>query len=435
MIQILLLLALGGLMHAAGTFAPSSATLGGAELAFGYLLLTAYFNGKLVSRFGLPKLTGYILAGIVVGPSVLGLVEKSMAIELKMVGDAATALLALQAGSELEIKAIRPLFRTIRSMTAWAVFGTMLVLTGVLMAIRPLIPFLDVLPFTSALAVCATLGVAMSAQSPAVVMALLGETKADGIVSRTILAMVVIADLAVIVTYGIASSAATAVVRGQADLGVAIGSIAWEVLGSLVVGVVIGVVISRFMMVVKAGVGLFTVMICFVMAEVGHAVHLDPLVILLAAGIYVRNVSKADAHVLVEGLEAASLPVFLVFFALAGAKLDLDLLVALALPVAIIAMSRATSLAVGSRIACARTGADPQIAKYAWFGLVPQAGLALALAELSRRTFPSFGDEAFALVVGVVATNEMIAPILLRIALLRSGEAGKRATHDFAPDH
>ncbi len=224
-------------------------------------------------------------------------------------------------------------------------------------------------------------------------------------------------------------------IGGGAGVGAAIAGITWEVGGSLVLGLVIGWLIAVFLSTVKSGIGLFTVMICFVMAEVGHAVHLDPLIILLAAGIFVRNASKADVHALVIGLEAASLPVFLVFFALAGAKLDLDLLVALALPVAIIAMSRATSLAVGSRIACARTGADPQIAKYAWFGLVPQAGLALALAELSRRTFPSFGDEAFALVVGVVATNEMIAPILLRIALLRSGEAGKRATHDFAPDH
>src|SRR6185503_14703417 len=106
----------------------------------------------------------------------------------------------LQAGSELELQAVRPMARTLVSMAGWAIFGTMVVLTGVLMAIRPLIPFLYDLPFTSALA--------MSAQSPAVVMALLGETQADGIVSRTILAMVVVADLAVIIFYGIASAGA-----------------------------------------------------------------------------------------------------------------------------------------------------------------------------------------------------------------------------------
>jgi Kef-type K+ transport system membrane component KefB len=162
---------------------------------------------------------------------------------------------------------------------------------------------------------------------------------------------------------------------------------------------------------------------------------MDPLIMLLTAGILVRNFSKADVHVMVDALDAAMLPMFLVFFALAGAKLDLSALYHLALPVAIIVMVRASSFFVGSRIACARADADERVRKFAWFGLVPQAGLALALAALVQRTFPEFGNEAFALVVGVVATNEMIAPVVLRIMLLRSGEAGKRATHDFAADH
>jgi Kef-type K+ transport system membrane component KefB len=431
-IPILLLLMLGGLMHiTSGT--PGLA--GGPELAFGYLLLTAYFNGKLVNRIGLPKLTGYIIAGIVVGPNVLGLVQKTMTHDLKMVGDMATALLALQAGSELELAAIRPQLRTIRAMALYAVIGTMVVLGVLLVVISPLVPFLDRLPFTAMVAVSATMGIAMSAQSPAVVMALIAEVRADGVLTRTILATVVIADILVIVLYGIASAAATAVVAGQADIRAAIESIGWEVFGSLGVGLFIGVCLSRFLVSVGKGVGLFTILVCFVMAQVGNAVHLDPLIILLTAGIYVGNFSKADTHTLVQGLEAAALPVFLVFFALAGAKLDLQKLVAVALPVGLIVLTRATSFYTGARIAGARSDADPVIKKFAWFGILPQAGLALALAELVRRTFPAFGDEAFALAVGVVATNEMIAPVLLRIAFLRSGEAGKRTTHDFAEDH
>ena len=435
MVPVLLLLAVGGLMHAAGTFAPSHLATAGPELAFGFLLLAAYLAGKLLNRFGLPKLTGYILAGIVAGPYALGLVAKTTTAELKIVGSAATALLALQAGCELSLAEARPMFRTIGAMTLYAVFGTMIVLTGFLLLIRPLIPFLDALPLVAAITVAATLAVALSAQSPAVVMAMIGETRADGRLTRTILAIVVMADLAVIVAYGIASSIATATVRGDADPTAAIAVIAWEVLGSLGVGLCIGLVLSRFILHVHRGVGLFAVMLCFVVAEVGHAVHLDALVIMLAAGIYLRNLSRADSHSLVERLDAASLPVYLVFFALAGAKLDLPQLAGVAIPVAMIAIVRASSFYLGSRVACARSDADPVVKKYAWFGLVPQAGLALALAELVRRSFPELGDAAFALVVGVVATNEMIAPVVLRLALLRSGEAGKRATHDFAGDH
>jgi Kef-type K+ transport system membrane component KefB len=432
-IPVLLLLALGGLMHLTGTL--TSAGAAGPELAFGYLLLSAYFNGKLVNRFGLPKLTGYILAGIVVGPHVLKFVQPDMIKQLKVVGDTATAILALQAGSEMDIPAIRPHFRVIRSLAFWAVFGTMLVLTGVLMGIRSMIPFLDAFPTTTALAVAGSLGIAMSAQSPAVVMALIGETKADGVVTRTILAMVVLADLAVIITYGIVSSFAAATVSGHADIADAVSTISWEVFGSLAVGAIVGLAIVRFLKSVGQGLGLFTIMVSFVMAEVGNAAHLDPLIILLTAGILVRNRAQEQAHVLVDGLDGGSLPVYLVFFALAGAKLELATLVDLAAPVAIIVSSRATSFFIGSKIGTARAGADPLVRKFAWMGLLPQAGLALALAQLVHDTFPSFGDKAFALIVGVVATNEMIAPIMLRIALLRSGEAGKRTTHDFAGSH
>ena len=435
MIPLLLLLAVGGLMHAAGTFAPNSAVLAGPELAFGFLLLAAYFTGKLLNRFGLPKLTGYILAGIVAGPYVLGLVDKSMTAQLKLVGSAATAILALQAGAELSLREIRPQLRTLMAMTFFAVLGTMVVLSTLLVLIRPMVPFLDALPFTAAVAVAASLGVAMSAQSPAVVMALIAETRADGVLTRTILAMVVMADLVVIITYGVTSSFATAVVKGEADPSAAIATISWEVFGSLGVGIAMGFVLASFMIHIQQSVGLFAVLMCFVVAEVGNAVHLDALIIMLACGIYVRNFSRADAHKLIDPFDAAAYPVYLVFFALAGAKLDLSKLFGVLLPVAMIVVTRATSFFVGSKIATTRTDADPVVKKFGWFGLVPQAGLALALAELVRRTFPDFGDAAFALVVGVVACNEMIAPVILRIALLRSGEAGKRATHDFAGDH
>ncbi len=427
MIPLFALLALAGLMHAARSFALGPGQPGGTSLAFGFLLLAAYFSGKVFNRLGLPRLTGYIVAGIVVGPRVLGLVEQAMTDRLKLVGGVATAIIALQAGAELNLRAVRPLFRVVRRISIFAVMGTMVVLTFTLLAMRPMIPFLGALPIEHAAAVAASIGVALSAQSPAVVMAMIGELRSEGVLTRTILTLVVVADLAVIISYGVASSAATAMIGGNVDLVVTVGGIAWEVLGSIGVGVFIGFILGQFLIRVRRGIGLFAIMVCVVVAEIGHAVQLDPLIIALAAGIFLENASRADARTLLHSFESASLPVYLVFFALAGAKLDLGTLLTLAVPVAIIVVVRATSFFLGSRLATTGPGVDPVVRKMAWLGLVPQAGLALALAELVRRTFPAFGDAAYALVVGVVATNEMIAPIVLRIALIRSGEANRRA--------
>ncbi|MCY0725644.1 hypothetical protein OVW19_28305, partial [Klebsiella pneumoniae] len=88
------------------------------------------------------------------------------------------------------------------------------------------------------------MAVALAAQSPAVVMALIGETRAEGVFTRTVLTLVIVADLVIIISYGIASSVATAVIAGKIDLGGAISGIAWEVFGSMGVGLFIGFVLG-----------------------------------------------------------------------------------------------------------------------------------------------------------------------------------------------
>ena len=191
-------------------------------------------------------------------------------------------------------------------------------------------------------------------------------------------------------------------------------------------GVAIGMVVGQYVRVVKRCAALFAVLACVVVAEIGARIHLDPLIVMLAAGIWLENFSRANAHDLLVEFESAQLPVFLVFFALAGGKIHLNELVEAIVPVVIIAATRAFWFYTGSKIACARTGALDVVRKYAWFGLVPQSGLALALALLVQATFPTFGGKAALIVFGVVGINEVISPVILRVMLMRSGEAGKR---------
>ena len=432
MIPLLLLLALGGMMHAARSFT-SDTTLAGTELAFGFLMLASYFTAKIFNRFGLPKLTGYIAAGVISGPYVLGFVTKDMGISLKVVSNAATAILALEAGAELQLKKIKPVMKTLRGVTLFAVIGSMFTIAGALFLMRPMLPNIFAnLDFTKSLVVCLAIGVALSAQSPAVVMAMLAETRAAGPLSSVMLASVVVADLTVITIFSIVLAITGAVIGGEIDVAGTALSVAWELLGSIVFGTLIGMLIGQFLLSVKKGAGLFALMICVIVAEIGTRMHLDPLIVLLAAGIWLRNFSRADATILLHNFESAQLPVFLVFFALAGSKLDIQTLWASLLPVGLIAITRASSFYFGAKLACKMSGAEDVVTKYAWFGLVPQAGLALALALVLKNTFPSFGDGAAVILFGVVGFNECIAPIVLRMMLLRSGEAGKKQGVDFA---
>ncbi|MEO6772227.1 MAG: cation:proton antiporter [Kofleriaceae bacterium] len=431
MIDALILLALTGLMQAARSF-DTGELPGGTELAFGFLLLGAFFAARICARFGLPKLTGYLLVGVVAGPYVLGLVSKDMSASLGIINGVATCILGLTAGGELDLKRVKPLLATLRSITIYGVLAAMVVLAGVLFVLHPFLPMFDNTTMVETLAICAVVAVALSAQSPAVVMALLAETRADGPLSRLVLATVVVADLVVIIVYSIVAAIAGALVGGKLELGETMMSIGWELFGSMVFGVVIGMVIARYIMSVKNGSALFALMVCVVVAEIGSRVHLDPLVVMLAAGVWLKNFSRADANALLHGFESAELPVFLVFFSLAGAKLNIFDLASMVVPVIIIAVVRATVFYFGCRIACERTHAEPAVRRYGWTGLVPQAGLSLALVVVIQKNFPTFGTPAAVLLLSVVGINQLVAPVLLRLSLVRSGEAGQRDARAFA---
>jgi Kef-type K+ transport system membrane component KefB len=426
--SLLLILALGGLMHAARSFQPEGTMVTGTTIAFGFVLLTAFFAGRIFYKIRLPKLTGYIAAGIVVGPAVLGLISPGMVEDLGIVNGVAIALIALTAGNELDLRAFRPLLGTIFWITLFAVVGTALLLGVTAFAIRGYLPFMADMPLPPAIAAEMVIGVVMADQSPAVVVALRDELRADGPVARTVLGVVVIADLVVILLFAATSSLAKPLFDTAGGASDTLGKLTWEILGSLTSGVLVGALIALYLRFVgRRGASLFIVTTCFVVAMVGAELQFDPLLVALAAGVLVRNTTK-QGDVLHHEIDLASLPVYVVFFAVAGAQIDLGVFAVVGIPAAIFVTVRGFGLVTGSKIGAKMAKAPEVVQRYAGMGLLPQAGLALALSMLFARTFPNFGAEARALTLGVVALNEIIAPAIYRWALVRSGEAGKRDT-------
>jgi Kef-type K+ transport system membrane component KefB len=425
-IAVVLLCALGLLMHAVRSFAaaPEVGDASAAALAYGFLLLAAYLAGGLFARARLPRLTGYLVTGVIVGPKALGLLSPSMVADLAPCSGVAVALIALAAGAEIELAALRPLARSIAWLTAVAVLGTMLLLALVVGCAGGLLP-LPALSSTERLAVAAVLGVALVAQSPAVVVALRDELGADGPLARTVLAVVVLSDLVVILLFAVVSSLAQAAFGARADVAATAARLAWELLGSIAAGVGIGALVAVYLARVGRSSSLLVVTACFVVAEVGMRVHFDPLLVALAAGAFVRNATRAGERLLDE-ISLASLPVQVAFFAIAGAGLHLDLLPSVGAAATVLAAVRALGFQVGGRLAARAAGAPKVVRRGVGFGLMPQAGLALALALLVDRTLPVVGAEVAAVTFSVVAINELVAPVLYRFALVRAGEAGAR---------
>ncbi|MDZ4693755.1 MAG: cation:proton antiporter [Deltaproteobacteria bacterium] len=424
--KFVLIVALAGLMHAARTFdvgLPGDSA--GTTLGFGFLLLTAYFMGRFFKQIHLPKLTGYLATGIIAGPSVLNLVSEPMVQNLKLVNGVAISLIALTAGTEMDLRSMRPLLKTIFWITATAVLGTTAILALVVFATQGMLPFMANLSPREGMMAAVVLGVVMVAQSPAVVMALRDEMRTDGPVSQVVLGVVVIGDLVVISLFAVSSSLAKAVIDGASSPLETAGLLAWEILGSGVAGVVVGFLLSLYLRKVRRSAGLFLIALSFVVAEVGQRLHFDPLLVSLSAGLFIRNISRIGDE-LNEQIQASSLPVYVLFFAVAGANLHLNVLYTVGVPAILYVGVRGIGLLWGTKLGAKIARAPEAVQKYAGYGLLPQAGLALALSLMFTKMFPEFGPDAGALTLGVVALNELVAPILYRLAILRSGEAGKR---------
>lgn len=393
-----------------------------AALGVGVILIVAYYVGQLLERFKLPHLTGYILAGLAVGPDGLGLIGVELG-TLALFNGTAIALIALTAGSELELRALRPLARSIVLLVTFAVVAGAAAIALTAFAAFELGLFLDDLPTTTAIVVCGVLGVVLAAQSPAVIVAIRKETGARGPLTDTTLGAVVVGDLLVIVLFAVAATAAGVVVGDGASLTGAAAHLAWHVLGSIAIGAGIGLALGATLRLADGGAPMLVLIACVVLAEVGERVELDPIVVAVTAGILIRNRMRDAFEKLEAGIEAIAAPMYVLFFAVAGASLHLDVLASVGVVAFVLVLARAGGLLAGGRLGAALGGAPDVVRRYGAVGLLPQAGLALALALVFAEAFPELGPEPAALALGVVALNELIAPAIWRVALTRSGEA------------
>jgi Kef-type K+ transport system membrane component KefB len=421
----ILLAIVAGLTLSARSFLPEGVSGGGATmLAFGFLLLAALQTGHVFHELRLPHLTGFLLCGAVFGPELVGLLTKDMVADLAVIKRVAVGLIALQAGCELNLRALRPRLRLVSAVGVFGFVAAFALLWGFFFVAARHLPYGEGLTDLQR-AIVAIVGANVTcALSPAVVIGIVSETRASGPVTELALSLVVLADLAIVVTFSLTESLAGTVFPLSSSGGV--GSLFAHVLGSLAVGTAVGAALALFCTRIGRKVGLFVFGLLFVVAEAGGAYHIDPLLVGLAAGLFVENISTVSGHAVVQQTEPASLPTFAVFFATVGAEIHLHDFIAVAPWALGAALLRASGFFVGLRVAAARTHMEPLLWKNLYFGMLPQAGVAIALAILVRDKFGAWGEQLSVVIFGVIVVNELSGPILWRAALVRAGEVGRR---------
>lgn len=401
----------------AGVIAPRSLFL------FGILLLTADTFGALAHDFGLPRLVGYLVAGLALGPSVTEIVPAGVLEDLGMMKRLAVGLIGLLAGAELRLSDLRLRLRPIGFILVFQAGAVLLTLWPLALAGRQWLPFLTGMEAGPLLFVALLFAVTLTVNSPMVTLALLTETRARGPLAKTTLGVVLVADVLVVLLFTVAFSLARASLGGETEGALAILSqLLREVLGSFLAGALIGAIVSLYLRFVKRELALFAVVAVFATAAAAQPLGFDLLLSLLVAGFLVENAAPVRAEPLVETLHQMAVPVFVVFFATAGAELHLQEFSAVWPLVLVIALARGSAIFLGTRIGARLARAEPVVTRHGWTGLVSQAGVALGLATIVADRLPLLGRSMQVVIVGVIAVNESLGPVLFRRGLDRAGE-------------
>ncbi len=401
---------------------------GAAEtLNLGILLLTAFIGGQVANRLGLSRVTGYIIIGLVIGPSVLGFLSDAEVADLRPFSGLAIALIAVTAGGELNLRRLRGSYRSLTSITLVQTATILLFVGAAVILLRDYLPFTVGRSWNVVLAVAIVFAAIAVASSPSVAIAVITDTKSKGPVSTTVLGVTVLKDVLVIVLFAIALSATFSLVEPDAAREGVVADLVREIGGSLVGGLVAGVVIAAYLRLVNQHLVLFTIAMAWIMVEIATILHLEILLMALTAGFAVENLLPVEGTRFVEALEAASLPLYAVFFSLAGASVHLAELAEVWVWAFVLVGVRALAIFLGTNWG-GRIGNSPEaVRRTSWSAFISQAGVALGMAELLSREFPTWGAELYGFFVGMVAVHELIGPVMAKWSLDRAGEVGAAA--------
>ena len=420
-----LLVVLAALIAAVRVAAPTRDVASSTLLGLGILIFGGYIAAHLAENLGLPHLTGYIVAGLLLGPHTLGLVSDDTIQGLRPTNSVALALIALTAGAELSFDLLRRGARSLACAIGAHLFIVLPMTFAALLALRRFLPFLQALPLAGAAAAALLWAVIAMSRSPSSTLGVISQLRPSGPLTTHVLSVVISMDLVVLIAFSIARQvAASALEPGGGASFAALSELGTTLTGSLACGTTVGLVIALWLKLVKRQLLLFLLVVAYAGTQLAGYFHFEPLLLFLTAGFVVSNLT-GQGEQLMDLVGAGGQIVFVVFFALAGAHVDLGL-IARVWPIAITLWAvRAVATVIGSRAAGAVAGDPLVVRRWAGFSMLSQAGTTITLSTAVGDRFPVLAGLT-AIAVAVAALDELTGPLLFKWSLDRAGETGKQ---------
>ncbi|MBD3369061.1 hypothetical protein GF402_01705 [Candidatus Fermentibacteria bacterium] len=390
----------------------------------GLAVIVGLYAGKLARLAGLPSVIGYLLVGACAGESVLNLFPGHLVDSMGFVTNLALGFVAFGIGLELSAMILRKLGRSIVLIILLESFGAFIIV------------FLAVLGITGGnLPLAIVFGALAPASAPAGTVAVIQDCKAKGKLTQALYAVVGFDDGLAILIYGFAAAAAKGLVSSGPSVGLLRSIIvpAWEIFAGVLLGVLAGTAYTMLVKRLRSAADIPALTFGFVALVCGIAMqyHLSLILANMTLGFLVANTSRRVTVNRISGQNRALMPLlFVLFFFLAGAHLDLSALPSLGILGGVYVLGRIAGKMGGAYLGAAAGGAENRIKRYLGMGILSQAGVAIGLSLIAAQDFERIGTPQALGISSIVVTTiaatcivfEVLGPIMAKIALRKAGE-------------
>ncbi|WP_132995952.1 cation:proton antiporter [Sporanaerobacter acetigenes] len=379
------------------------------------ILFAGMGTAKILSKFKLPNVTGYLIAGLIIGPSLLGIIPKEASDKLSIISEAALSFIAYSIGSEFNIENLKRV-------------GKGVILITVLEALTAvfLVDIVMIFVLGQSVAFSLVLGAIAAATAPAATLMVVRQYKAKGPVVDTLLPVVAMDDAVGIMAFGVSTTIAQTLVKNSGGISIAkiILIPLLEIVAALVIGFGMGIFLTYLSKKVKGEDGLLSIVIAILFATAGIAIrfNLSSLLACMMVGATLTNLDPNNKRAF-TAVERFTPPVLISFFTIAGVQLDLSILKEVGLLGIVYIVVRVVGKMLGAYLGAKISDFPDTVQKYLGFTLIPQAGVAIGLSMIAQNTLPSpYGAQVRTIVLAATVIYELLGPMITKTALIKAGE-------------
>jgi Kef-type K+ transport system membrane component KefB len=390
----------------------------------GLLIAVSFLGSKLFQRMGIPQVVGFIVVGVLLGPSFLNLVPLSLSDQLTFVSEIALGLIGFDIGSHLLFSELRQLGRCILTILVFEALGTFLLVT------------MGIWLITRSLHTALIFGALSSATAPAATVDVLAEYDAKGPLTTSLLAVVGMDDALALMLYSVAAAFAESLLArsGAPSLLQIMELPLLEIGGSLLLGGGLGLLLHHIMCRMKKQHDAMAISIGFVFLCVGlsEALGFSLILTTMILGLVVVNRCAEHGRHIRFTIEQSGPVIYVLFFTLVGARFQISLLPTMGLLGVAYVILRSTGKFGGAWLGGTVGRAPAAVRNNLGLGLLSQAGVAIGLALASAGRFSVHGEEGQALgalIINVITATtfvvQVVGPIGVKLAIRRAGEIGQ----------